>query len=276
MKNISNKCIIYKNDLKFNEIDLQNSEFESDVIEKMYETYKKKPKIELRLDDSKSENYNYLDLSKLSLNNQIFSELLNLERIKQILSKIYFLDLSNNNFECIPNLDNFKNIKILDISFNKINSEIINDNLEELICNDNKINKINSKSLLRLNASNNFIDNLNISNIKILMVNNNKLNYLESYFNLEYLECIDNNLNKLDNMFKLEELYISDNKIENLSYLPNLKLLNCINNPIDKINYFEKLETLFISTPNISEKYNIENISKINNNYLINLKDNNI
>ena len=37
---------------------MQNSEFESDVIEKMYETYKKKPKIELRLDDSKSENYN--------------------------------------------------------------------------------------------------------------------------------------------------------------------------------------------------------------------------
>jgi len=276
MENISNKCIIYKNDLKFNEIDLENSEFESDVIEKIYETYKKKPKIELRLDDSKTENYNYLDLSKLGLNDKIFSELLNLERIKIILGKIYFLDLSNNSFECIPNLENYRNIKILDISFNKIDREIINNNLEELICNDNKINKISSKSLLRLNASNNIIDSLNISNIKILIVNNNKLNYLESYLNLEYLECIDNNLNKLDNMLKLEELYISDNKIENLSYLPNLKLLNCINNPIDNIDYFSKLETLFISTPNISEKYKIENISKINNNYLINLKDNNI
>ena len=276
MDNSLNKCIIYKNDLKFNDIDLENSEFESEVTEKIYENYKNRPKIDFRISNCEQENYNYLDLSKLGIDNKIFNDLIKLLRIKNILEKIHFLDLSNNNFENIPNLDDYNNIKVIDISYNKIRGEIKNNNLLELICNDNKISFINSNSIIRLNASNNLIMNINIPRIEILIINNNKINYLESYQNLEYLECIDNNLLNLDNLLKLEELYISNNNINSLSYFPNLKILNNINNQIEKINYFENLRVLFISTPNISSKYNIENISKLNNNYLINLKDNNL
>jgi hypothetical protein len=46
MINNKNKCFIYKNDLKFNdEINLENSEFDSDGILSIYNDYKKKPKI---------------------------------------------------------------------------------------------------------------------------------------------------------------------------------------------------------------------------------------
>ena len=68
-----------------------------------------------------------------------------------------------------------------------------------------------------------------------------------------------------------EELYISNNKLEILEYLPKIKIINCINNPIEKIKYFENLNILMCSTIKISSKYNITNISKIKEDYLIHL-----
>jgi len=48
-----NKCRIYKNDLKFNEtIDLETTEFDSDAVKSIYNNFKNKPKIELRIEDS--------------------------------------------------------------------------------------------------------------------------------------------------------------------------------------------------------------------------------
>ena len=95
LNNIMNKKIsIYKNDLKFTEnIDLEKSEFESETVKNLYNSHKNKPKIELRIIDSKMEKYEYLDLSSLNLNDDLLSKLLSLDKIKFILEKIKFLDL---------------------------------------------------------------------------------------------------------------------------------------------------------------------------------------
>ena len=268
-----NKCYIYKNDLKFNNnIDLEHSDFESDDIRLIYDNYKNKPKIELRIKETEMENYEYLDLSDLDIDDQYLIELFKLERIKNIIEKIIFLDLSSNRIKQMPDISKYKNIIYINLSNNKLTGSIIDDNIIELTCHNNNISEIKSKSLLRLNACNNLITELLLPKIEVLIINFNKLNYLQSYINLKYLECINNQLFTINNMINLEELYVGTNNIVSIESMPKLKLLNCTNNPIDKINFFENLNMLVTSTPNISSKYKIININKIKKDYLINFK----
>lgn len=267
-----NICYIYKNDLKFNNINLNNSEFESEQVKEIYNIYKGKPKIELRIKDSKMENYKFLDLSKLDIDDSYLQQLLNLDKIKMILQKIEFLDLSNNKLKRFYDFSSYSNIKFINISFNEISGEIEFNNLDELTCHNNEIKKITSSRLKRLSASNNKVIEVDLPNIEILIVNFNKLSYISSYLNLRYLECIDNEIVNIDNMINLEELYIGNNKLIELNNMPKLLLLNCINNPIEKIRYFSHLKMLLTSIPNISSQYNISNISKVKNDYLINFK----
>ena len=265
-----NKCIIYKNDLKFEEDNkFEEKNFESDIVKSIYENFKNKPKIELRLKDSEMENYNYLDLSKLYIDDTYLIKLFDLEKINGILKKIEFLDLSNNLLKSFPNLNKYPNIIYLNVSFNSIEQDIIDDNLIELTCHDNLIKSIKSNKLTHVNASNNKIELIDIPNIKFLIINNNKLDEIQSYLNLEFLECIDNSLLKIDNMINLEELYIGNNKIKNIYNMPKLKILNCIGNPLEKIKYFPNLITLISSICIISSQFNVNNISKIGQDYLI-------
>jgi hypothetical protein len=273
--NIKNKntCYIYKNDLKFNEnLDIESSEFESDAVKLIYNNFKSKPKIELRLEDSKMENYRYLDLSKLEINDKYFSQLLELKKITNILSKIEFMDLSNNNLTKLPDLKKFSNIVYLNVSFNSIDQDIVDDNLIELTCHNNSIKSIKSKKITHLNASDNLISLVDIPNIKILIISYNKIDWISSYVNLVYLECIENNIINIDNMYELEELYIGNNNVSNIKNMPNLKVLNCVGNPIDKIKYFPNLKTLMSSTCKISSQYILSNMEKIKSDYLINFK----
>jgi Leucine-rich repeat (LRR) protein len=268
-----NTCLIYKNDLKFNEnLNIESSEFESDVVKSIYNNFKSKPKIELRLEDSKMENYRYLDLSRLEIDDKYFSQLLELKRIVYILNKIEFLDLSNNNLAKFPDLKNFPNIQYLNVSFNLIDHDIIDNNLIELTCHNNSIKSIGSKKLTHLNASNNLISSIDVPNIKILIISYNKIDWIPSYINLVYLECIENNLMGIDNMYELEELYIGNNNLSNIKNMPKLKILNCVGNPIDKIKYFPNLQTLMSSTCKISSQYILSNMEKIKSDYLINFK----
>ena len=268
-----NICYIYKNDLKFNEnLNIESSEFESDAVKSIYNNFKSKPKIELRIEDSKMENYRYLDLSKLEIDDKYLSQLLELKRIISILNKIEFLDLSNNNLTKLPDLKKFPNILYLNVSFNIIDHDIIDNNLIELTCHNNSIKSIKSKKLTHINASNNSISLIDVPNIKILIISYNKINWIHSYINLVYLECIENNLVKIDNMLELEELYIGNNKISNIKNMPKLKILNCVGNPIDKIKYFPNLKTLMSSTCKVSSQYILSNMEKIKSDYLINFK----
>jgi hypothetical protein len=266
-----NICYIYKNDLKFNDdLNLQDSEFESDAVRSLYNNYKSKPKIELRIEDSRMENYEYLDLSKLEIDDEHFTKLLELNKIKKIMQKIVYLDLSNNNLKYFPDLSKYPNIKYLSISHNEIEQDINDDNLIELTCQYNKIKSIKSNKLTHLNASNNQITVLNIPNVVVLIISQNKLNWIQSYVKLVYLECIDNQLQKIDNMINLEELYVGKNNISKISNMPKLKVLNCVSNPIDKIKFFPNLKTLMSSTANVSAQYIVTNISKAKSDFVIN------
>lgn len=266
-----NTCFIYKNDLKFNEeINFEDSEFDSDSVKKIYNSFKTKPKIELRLEDSKMENYKYLDLSKLDIDDEMLIKLFELTRIDKILSKIEFLDLAHNKLKTLPNLKKYPNILYLSVSFNQINQDIEDNNLIELTCHNNNIKSIKSNKMTHLNASNNNINYIDIPKINILVISYNKLTWIPSYLNLKYLECIGNQINKIDSMRILEELYIGENNVSNISNMPKLKVLNCVSNPIIKVKYFSNLKTLMSSTAKVSSQYQISNISKVKADYLIN------
>jgi hypothetical protein len=273
--NKTNNKYIYKNDLKFNNnFDIENSDWESDMVKDLYENYNKKPKIELRLKDSEMEKYEYLDLSNLSLTTELFHNLMELDKIKNILKKICFLDLSENDLNIFPNLNMYPNIIYLNIGHNNIKGIINNNNLIELSCEFNKITKINSLSITKLSAGNNLIEQITVPKIKVLIINNNNLTEIGEYENLEYFECIDNKINTISNLFNLEELYIANNNLNSISGMFNLLIFNCANNPIKKINYFEKMKLIVCSTPLLSSKYNVNNISKIKKEYFIELKQN--
>jgi hypothetical protein len=267
-----NKSTIYKNDLKFENFDMSISDFESEQVREIYNDYKSKPKIELRIKDSEMENYEYLDLSNLEIDDELLEELFSLKKIQSILKKIKFIDLSNNHLNTYPDLSEFPNIIYKSFSFNSIIGEINDNIVVELSCDYNKITKIKSKSLTKLNASNNYIEYLSVPNIKFLVINKNRLDTIDSYQDLEYLECIDNNIKSLNDLRSLTELYIASNELEILKYLPKMKVLNCTNNPIQKIGYFEKLGLLVCSTPKVSSKYTIKNLSKIKKDFMMNFE----
>jgi len=270
------KISIYKNDLKFTtNIDLEKSEFESETVKNLYNNNKNKPKIELRIIDSEMEKYEYLDLSSLSLEDNLLDKLLNLEKIKFILKKIKFLDLSSNNLTKYPNLSKYKNIIYLSISKNEIAGTITENNLIELTCDFNKITQITSSSIKKLSANNNMIKSIDLPNIKVLNINNNQLTELDEYNDLEYLECIGNEIKTIKNLFNLQEIYVGNNKLENISNMPNLLILNCVNNPIKKINYLENVNLILCTTPVISSRYKISNITKMKGDYIINIEKNN-
>lgn len=267
-----NKSTIYKNDLKFENFDISMSDFESEGVKEMYNMYKSKPKIELRIKDCQMENYEYLDLSNLEIDDNILIELFELKKIKKILGKIKFIDLSNNHLTKYPELSVYPNIIYKSFSSNGIIGDIIDNNVVELSCDYNKIKRIKSNSVTKLNASNNYLEYLETPSIQFLVVNQNKLDFINSYTNLEYLECISNKIKNLNNLNNLTELYVADNNLESLEYLPKIKVLNCTNNPIQKIGYFQKLNLLVCSTPKISSRYIVKNLSKIKKDYLMNFE----
>lgn len=230
------KGTFYKNDLKFYD-KTDATEMEDDFTKELYNKYKNKPKIELRIDECIRENYNYFDLSHMKLDNKLLEELFNLKEIDELLSKIYFLDLSNNILTHIPDLKKYKNIKCIDISYNKIKGNIINNNWTELVCKHNHIETIKSESLEKLIASDNNIEELDTPNIKLLVINNNKLKELLECDQLNYCEIMNNRLEKINKMDNLTELYIADNNIKEFTELAKIKILNCANNKIEKIPY---------------------------------------
>jgi len=271
-------CMIYKGDLKFTNIENINknefeTEFETEQVREIYNNYKSKPKIEMRIKYCEMENYEYLDLSKLELDNNLLEDLFKLQKIIKILGSIKFLDLSNNILTKYPDLSSYPNIQYLSIGYNNISGEIIDNDRIELSCEYNKITLIKSKSLNKLSASNNLIIYIDVPNINFMVINENKIDYIPSYSNLEYLECINNELVSINNMEKLEELYIAYNKLVELSNMPKLKILNCTYNPINKINYIPSLTLIICSTPKISSKFVVTNTTKIKKDYLIYLEN---
>ena len=212
-------------------IDEKNIIFENNKTKELYEKYKYKTVLEIRIDMCINEEYFYLDLSEMELTNIQLIEIFENDNIKTILYKIEMLDLSNNNLSSYINLDIYNNIKYLNISFNEIFGTVKSNYIVELNCENNKINKIISNSIIRLIAHDNLIEFIDLINVEYLIINNNKL-----------LELCNFN---------------------------NIKVLDCINNNILNIDYIKSLNSLSCSTNKISKDYNIKNIEKINNNYYL-------
>jgi hypothetical protein len=243
------------------------------VVREIYEKNKGRPKIEMRIDDCISENYEYLDLSSLKLNNEYLNKLLEIPRIKDLMIKIKYLDLSQNNLNEYPNIKKYPNIIYLDIHSNKINGMIEDNNIIELTCFNNNISFIKSDSMLRLLGDKNILEKINTPNVKKLIVNYNKLIKLDNMINVLHIEATDNNLIEIINMPQLKELYVTNNNIYNIDHLNMIEIVNLINNPIEKLKYFENMECIICNNNLcISNKYNIESMNKLRNNLVINLK----
>ena len=224
--------IFRKNDLKnINNFNILNFTFENDYVQELYEKYKDMTILEVRIDMCINEEYFYLDLSEMHLTNTELLEIFENPNIKPLLYKIEMLDLSYNNLSTHIDLNNYSNIKFLNISFNKINDVLRYNHIIELNCENNNITKIVSNSVIRLIAHNNIIEDLELENIEYLIVHDNKLDKISNYNNITTLNCINNN-------------------VLNIDYIKTLKCLCC-------------------STNRISKEYSISNIDKINNNYYV-------
>jgi hypothetical protein len=226
LKNINNL-----NNLNIDSLNINNFIFENDEIKELYEIYKNKTILEIRIDMCIKEDYFYLDLSEMGLTDNNINEYFNNDDIKILLCKIEMLDISNNNLCNYIDLDLYSNIKYVNISFNKISDIVKSKYIVELNCENNNITEIISNSIVRLIAHDNLIENINLSNIEYLIIYNNKLKELSDFNNIITLDCRNNN-------------------IINIDYIKSLKTLCCTTNVISK-------------------NYNILNIDKINNNYYL-------
>lgn len=229
-----NTIIFKKQDLKnMHNIKKENIKyFENKNIENLYNEYYNKEIIDYRIYECKEEEYFYLDLTNMQLDNDKLYFIFNDENIKILLNKIEMLDLSNNNIDKFPDyISNYSNIKYLNISNNNINGIIEVNNIIELECSNNIIEGIISMTLNVLNCENNKINNIYCPNINILEIN--------------------------------------DNNIDELPIFKNIEQLNVANTKINKINYIKSLKELKCSTKIISKDYKIKNISFVNNIYYI-------
>ncbi|GMF00012.1 unnamed protein product [[Candida] boidinii] len=176
---------------------------------------------------------------------------------KELIEEI---DLYDNRINHISkHVDEFKNIKTLDLSFNKIknikNIENLTE-LENLYFVQNKISEIknieNLQKLINLELGGNKIEiisevMLKMKNLEQLWLGKNKILEFQNLNNLSNLKILSiqsnkiKNLENLEGLVNLEELYVSHNKIEKLSGLDNLKNLTVLD---VTGNFIEKLENL--------------------------------
>ncbi len=198
----------------------------------------------------------------LVLSNKKIDSLSGIENFTQLR----YLNIDSNNFVNLkisdfPTLWNIKcesNSKLTSISL--INLPLVGAALQRNILN--KINLINLPYLNYLNCSNNKFKMLEISNHPNLIKIECEFNSLDSLivFNLpklEELNCSQNNLIKLDieNLPSLISLFCNSNQIKSikLQNLPKLQSFSCLVNKLDSLNIdnLESLQSLFCSFNNI-------------------------
>ncbi|MCQ2209870.1 MAG: leucine-rich repeat domain-containing protein [Paludibacteraceae bacterium] len=178
------------------------------------------------------------------------------------------VDCQENDIASLTGIEYFKNLRLLDCSYNQLTSLDLssntaleylfctdnqltsldlsnNTNLEELSCFDNKLTSLDlpaSEHLTVINCGSNQLTSLNLENntaLEYLICNDNQLTTLDLLKNteLEYLECTDNQLTSLDlsNNTVLEYLDCSSNHFTtfDLSQNTNLYNFNCLDNTYD-------------------------------------------
>ncbi|TFG23702.1 MAG: leucine-rich repeat domain-containing protein [Promethearchaeota archaeon] len=220
------------------------------------------------------------------------SSLVNLEGL-YLTGKSYFKEHQINKIE---GLEHLKNLKVLDLSVNKISEINGLDNLgklEILKLESNNISEIkgleNLKKLKKLHLSNNLIIELkgleNLKHLEKLYLDSNKITEikgLEELSNLNMLSLSYNNISEikgLENLCELEQLYLDNNQIEEikgLDSLKDLKLFYLYKNKIKKIECLENLENLEDLNLGYNMISKIEGLSKLKKLKGIELEYNNI
>ena len=221
------------------------------------------------------------------------------EALKQKENVIY-LDLQNHNLTDIPNqITEFKNLKTLDLSFNKISKIDINtklpNSLEILLLSNNLLTEFNLiylENLKSLSLSNNNLKSINenigkFSELFQLHLDGNKLeeipNSIGNLKNLYWLHIDGNQLTTLPkNIGKLKTLQALIATNNNITFIPvsilKLKNLTAIELSHNKITTVPK-ELLFSNLENINlSNNNIENLDNLipnfNSKAVINLTKN--
>ena len=200
-----------------------------------------------RIEESKKNDFSYLDLSHLDL---IDFPDLSQSYFKNQLKNIKYLFISNNKItSCNDKLKFFENLHVLDISHNNI-SEIsyIPPNLIELVCNNNNLIRLvnNMDNIVRLECSDNKLIVLpSMKNLTHLLCENNKLNGISEYPNCQKIICSNNPIFNINSQPKLTYLDCSRTNIkEKLLNMPSLEYLNCNNTKISNVSNLSNIESI--------------------------------
>ncbi len=284
---------VNKNDFKYKKmrkLDINKIE-NKDLINMYYNT--NFDTIEYRIEECLKEGGKILDLKYLDL--KTFPTLSN-----ELINKLEELYISNNEIDILPNLSKFKNLKILDVSVNKLKK--INNLpplLIEFCCFENDLEDINyvseCKELKILYIANNNISDLsflnnnqsleillanfnniediprNIPNIRKIQIKHNKLKKIKSYPKLTYLDARNNKIVEIEEQSNLKDLIISYNEINELPIINTLKYLEIVYTNIEKIKYMKNLEELICLKDRvkyISSKYKLEKTISHESKYL--------
>lgn len=161
------------------------------------------------------------------------------------------IDVSNKSIVSLKGIENFKNIKSLDCSFNNILDLDVSKNIEltTLKCVNNNISKIDLKNNIKLDTlwiTNNqviqtldLINNIKLKSIECSGLNISELN-LKSNLELDILYCGGNHLTSLDvsSNKQLRSLYCDYNQIDTLNIAGStmLNTLYCNNNLIRNLD----------------------------------------
>ena len=240
----------------------------------------------------KNESYTYKLQRKLIININHY-----------IISDIEAFDLSNNNISDLNGLENFDNLKDLNISKNtgiesieslKYCTLIENLNASETSIGDNisaieymlglKILRLNSIGLTKIDCINNLIrkekeesEETSITDLDLSANALTNITGIEQINSLESLSVTRNNLNNIPNinsLDKLERLTMYSNKITKIPKLSNsgsLKYIYLSDNKIDNISELKNINTLteldlnnnLIDNDDIQELQNVRVTNKL-------------
>jgi protein phosphatase 1 regulatory subunit 7 len=209
-------------------------------------------------------------LKKISFRKNLLKDISALEGMRSAGIMVELV-LYDNQIKRIPSLETYKEIKKLDISYNKIRSmqpvELVSTSVEELYLAANRISEIEGveklRSLQLLELGSNRIRKMQkletLTNLRELWLGRNKIDCIEGLDTLTSLRrlSVQNNrlrvISGLQTLTNLEGLYLSFNgltTIENLETLVHLKILDLGNNQIEKIEgiaHLTELEDLWLN-----------------------------
>lgn len=225
------KYVIYKNDLKYRkyrDLDINRIIWGTEETKKLFDT--NLDTLEYRISECVSEKYATLDLQCIELKTLPLLS-------NKIITNIKSLFLGENHLTELPDLSQFKQLKILEIGHNNITSISglkLPQSLIELSCHDNAIQKITDTvhliNLERINCKLNNLSNINFINklkVKILNCSNNQINIIKNLHSVEQLFCSNNNLKDITNCTKLNYLDCKNNPLGSILGCPNIEHLVC-------------------------------------------------